>query len=77
MPSLTGRWICSLQQLLALASTAILRPKSRGTRDHTLLSVSGFPQPGGPDPHIYIRQGQGGPVIPTDPGVPFHRLLQL
>jgi hypothetical protein len=31
-------WVCSLQLLLALASTVILRSDSRGTRDHILLS---------------------------------------
>jgi hypothetical protein len=32
--------------------------------------------PGGPGPHIYIPQVQGGPVIPPDTGFPFCHLLQ-
>jgi hypothetical protein len=36
--SLTGGWVCSLQLLVVLASTVILRYDSCGTRDHILLS---------------------------------------
>jgi hypothetical protein len=36
-----------------------------------------LPQPGGPGPRIYIPQEQGGPVIPTETGFPFRRLLRL
>jgi hypothetical protein len=36
--SMTRGWIRSLQLLLALTSTVILRSDSRGTRDHILLS---------------------------------------
>jgi hypothetical protein len=36
-----------------------------------------LPQPGGPDPHIYIPQEQGGPVIPPGTGFPFRHLLRL
>jgi hypothetical protein len=36
--SFTRRWVCRLQLLLALASAVILRPGSRGTHDHILLS---------------------------------------
>jgi hypothetical protein len=42
--SLTRRWVCHLQMLLALASTFILGSESRGTRDHILLSqIPDFP----------------------------------
>jgi hypothetical protein len=36
--SLTRERVCSLQLLLVLASAVILRPESRGTHDHILLS---------------------------------------
>jgi hypothetical protein len=36
--SLTRRWVCRLQLLLALASAFILRSESRRTHDHILLS---------------------------------------
>jgi hypothetical protein len=36
--SLARRWVCRIQLLLILASAAILRPESRGTLDHILLS---------------------------------------
>jgi hypothetical protein len=32
---------------------------------------------GGPGPHIYIPQKQGGTDIPPGTGLPFHRLLRL
>jgi hypothetical protein len=35
------------------------------------------PQPGGPDPCIYIPQEQGGLVMAPDIGFPFRRLLRL
>jgi hypothetical protein len=35
------------------------------------------PQPGGPGPHIYIPQEQGGQVITPGTGSPFRHLLQL
>jgi hypothetical protein len=42
--SLTRGWVCHLQLLLALASSFILGSKSRGTRDHILLSqIRDFP----------------------------------
>jgi hypothetical protein len=42
--SLTRRWVCLLQMLLALASAVILGSQSRGTRDHILLSqIRDFP----------------------------------
>jgi hypothetical protein len=41
------------------------------------VSESRLPQPGGPDPRIYIPQEQGGPVIPPGTCFPFRRLLRL
>jgi hypothetical protein len=42
--SLTTRWVCRLQLLLALASAVILRSESRGSLDHILLShIRDFP----------------------------------
>jgi hypothetical protein len=35
------------------------------------------PQPGGPDPRIYIPQEQGSPVMPPGTGLPFRGLLRL
>jgi hypothetical protein len=76
--SLTREWVCRLQLLLALASAVILRSESHGTHDHILLSqIRDCPQPGGPDPRIYIPQEQGGPVVPPDTGFPFCPLLRL
>jgi hypothetical protein len=36
--SITRKWVCRLEMLLALASAVILRSESRGTHDHILLS---------------------------------------
>jgi hypothetical protein len=49
----------------------------RGSWPYFTVSYSRLPQPGGPDPRIYIPQEQGGPVIL--PGTVFHfrRLLRL
>jgi hypothetical protein len=49
--------------LLLVVVNAVTRgSESRGTQDHILLSqFLRLPQPGGPDPRIYIPQGQGGP----------------
>jgi hypothetical protein len=41
------------------------------------VSDSILPKPGGPNPCIYIPQGQGGPVISPGTGFPFRRLLRL
>jgi hypothetical protein len=41
------------------------------------VSDSRLPQPGGPRPHIYIPQEQGGPVIPPGTVFSFRRLLRL
>jgi hypothetical protein len=39
------------------------------------ISDSRLPQPGGPDPRIYIPPEQGAPVISPGTGFPFRRLL--
>jgi hypothetical protein len=46
-----------------------LGSRSHRTHDYILLSHLRLPQLGGPGPHIYIPQEQGGPVIP--PGTVF------
>jgi hypothetical protein len=75
-PSLTRGRVCNLLLLLVPASTVPLESESRGTQDHILLSqFLRLPQPGGPGPHIYILQEQGGPDIPPGTGFPFCRLL--
>jgi hypothetical protein len=66
-PSLTGGRVCNLLFLLVLASAVPLGSESRGTQDHILLSqFFRLSQPGGPGPHTYIPQEQGGPDIPPD-----------
>jgi hypothetical protein len=55
--SLMRGWVCHLQLLLVLSSAVILR--SDTVSDSRLL------QPGGPAPHIYILQEQGGPLMPS------------
>jgi hypothetical protein len=73
-PSLMRGWVCSLlvQLLLGLARAVILRSKHRRTYGHILLPHMRLLQPGGPGPHIYIPQEQGGTVIwspqPRGPG---------
>jgi hypothetical protein len=71
-PSLTWGRVCNLlvQLLLGLARAVTFVSKSRKTHGHILLSHLRLPQPGGPGPYIYIRQEEGGPVIP--PGIGFH-----
>jgi hypothetical protein len=76
--SLMRGWVCSLRLLLALAIAVILRFGSRGTQNHILVfQIRDCPQPGGPGPHIYIPQEQGGSIIPPGTGFPFHCLLRL
>jgi hypothetical protein len=36
----------------------------RNSWPYLSVSDSKLPQPGGPGPHIYIQQEQGGPIIP-------------
>jgi hypothetical protein len=77
-PSLTRGRVCNLLLLLVLAIAVPLWCESLGTQDHILLSqFLRLPQPGDPGPRIYIPQEQGDPVIPTDTGFPFRRLLRL
>jgi hypothetical protein len=62
-PSLTRGRVFNLLLLLCLASAVPLGSESHGVQDHILLPQSfRLPQPGGPDPRIYISQEQGGPV---------------
>jgi hypothetical protein len=61
----------TLQLLLGLARAVTLGSMSRRTQGHILLSHLRLPQPGGPGPHIYISQEQGGPVIPPGTKFPF------
>jgi hypothetical protein len=70
--SLTRGWVCRLQ-LLALASTVIIRSELSGTLNQVLISqIRDSPKPGGSGPRIYFPQEHGGPVIPPDTGmVPF------
>jgi hypothetical protein len=57
--------VCRLQLLLVLASFVILRSRSRGTHDYSILSQTrNIPQRWGACPRIFIAQEQGGPVIP-------------
>jgi hypothetical protein len=72
-PFLTRWWVCNLliQLLLGLARAVTSGPKSRTTHDHILLFHLKLPQLGGPGPHIYIPQEQGGPVTPPGNGFPF------
>jgi hypothetical protein len=75
-PSLTRRRVCNLlvQFLLGLARAVT---QSCRTHYHILLYYMRLPQPGRPDPRIYIPQEQGGPVIPPDTVYTFRRLLRL
>jgi hypothetical protein len=56
VPSLMRGWVCNLlvQLLLGFDRTATLRPMSRSTGDHNLLSHMRVPHPRGPGPHICI-----------------------
>jgi hypothetical protein len=58
LPSLTRGRVCSLQLLLALSSTLILKSESHETHNHIFLSDSRLPQPGEPVPHIYIPRNR-------------------
>jgi hypothetical protein len=73
--SLTREWVYSLQLLLDLASTVILRSDSRGTRDHNLLSqIRDSTNLEGQMPVFKSPQEQGGVVMPSGTGFPFRRL---
>jgi hypothetical protein len=76
--SLTRGWACRLQLLLVLSSAVILRPESRGIHDHILLSqIRESFNLEVQVPVFCIPQEEGGPVIPSVTGFPFHRLLRL
>jgi hypothetical protein len=66
--SLTRGWVCTLQLLLALASTVILRSDSRWTRDHILLSQIW-------DSPTWRTRSRH--LSPPGTGFPFRRLLRL
>jgi hypothetical protein len=52
--SLTRRWVCCLQLLLALTSRVILGSESHGTHDHILLSqIQDFPNLEKRSPYLY------------------------
>jgi hypothetical protein len=79
VPSLTRRQVCNLlyKLFLGLARAITLGTKSRRIHGHILLSHLRLSQSGGPGPHIYIPQEQGGSVIPPVTGFPFCLLLRL
>jgi hypothetical protein len=52
-------------------------PVQQDSWPHVTVSHSRLPQPGGPDPRIYIPHKQGGSVIPPGTGFPLCRLLPL
>jgi hypothetical protein len=78
-PSLTRGRVCNFPYncFWAFARAVTLGSNSRRTHGHILLSHLRLPQPGGPGSRIYIPQEQGGPVIPSDTGFSFCRLLRL
>jgi hypothetical protein len=62
-PSLTRGWVCSLQQLLGLASSIILRFESRRTHYHILFSqIWDSPILWAQISVIFIPQERGSPV---------------
>jgi hypothetical protein len=79
-------WTALSDRRTALSITIVAGPRQpshsrvRVLRDSWpsfIVSDSKFPKSGGTDPHIYIPQEQGGPVIPAGIRVPFRRLLRL
>jgi hypothetical protein len=76
--SLTRRWVCRLQLLLALVSADILMSESRGSHDHILLSqIRDSPNL---ESQVYVfisPRDKGGPVISPGTGFAFCRLLRL
>jgi hypothetical protein len=72
--SLTRDWVCRLQFLLGLASAVILGSKSRGTRDHILLSqIQDPPNWRARFPYLY-PPGTGWPSYNPRHWVPFSSL---
>jgi hypothetical protein len=55
---------------------SFLGPSPTGPMTTFTVSDSRLPQPGRPDPRIYILQEQGAPVMPLGTGFPFRRLLR-
>jgi hypothetical protein len=76
VPSLTRGQVYSLELLLVLTSTVILRSKSCGIHDYIFCLKFGTPHPQRPGPYIYIPQKQGE-ALPPRTGFPVHDLLQL
>jgi hypothetical protein len=77
-PSLTRGRVYNLLLLPGFANSVPLESESCGTQYHILLpQLFRLSKSGGPGPHIYIPQGQRGPVIPRGTGYPFHRLLRF
>jgi hypothetical protein len=74
--SLTRGWTFRLQFLLVLASAVILRFKSGGTHDHTLLPLYSQNLEG-QVPMFICPKEQGGQVIAPGTGFPFRRLLRF
>jgi hypothetical protein len=72
-----GSVIYSYNCFWALPEQSLSASELRRAHDHILLPHLRLPQPGGPGPHIYILQQQGGPVIPPGTAFAFHRLLRL
>jgi hypothetical protein len=71
-PSLMRGRVCNLLYSCFWTMTEqSLLSQSPVELSHILLSHLRLPQSGGPGPHIYISQEQGGPVIPPGHWVPF------
>jgi hypothetical protein len=73
--SLTRRWVCRLQFLLALANAVTLGSESRGTHGHILLSpIRNSSNVEDQVPVLTSLQEHGTPVITPYTGFPFRRL---
>jgi hypothetical protein len=68
------------EERAGLSFTIVVGPRQRSHSEilvslnscpYFTVSDSRLPQPGGPGPHIYIPQEQGGPVIPPGTGLQF------
>jgi hypothetical protein len=69
--SLTREWVCRLQLVLVLASAVILRPESRETHDHILLSqIRDSPNLNGQVP-VFLSPGTEWPSYTPRHWVPF------
>jgi hypothetical protein len=75
--TLTKGWVCRLQLLLLLASSAILRSETRGTHDHILLpQILDYPNLKGQGPAFISPRKRVAQLYPNH-WVPFSRLLRL